>query len=93
MHVRVRPGARRTEFAGRFGDHPKIAVAAPPVDGAANEVLVAWLAERLGVRRRDVRIVGGASSRTKRIEVTGLDDGELLTRIRPSEPSSPNEVC
>lgn len=84
--VRVQPGARRTGFAGWFGDHPKVAVAAPPVDGAANEALVAWLAAFLGVRVRDVRVVGGAASRTKRLDVAGLDDDELMARVRTTNP-------
>jgi uncharacterized protein (TIGR00251 family) len=86
LHVRVQPGARRTALAGWFGDHPKIAVAAPPVDGAANEVLVDWLARFFDKRPRDVRIVGGAGSRTKRIEVEGIDDVDLLARIEAANP-------
>ena len=86
LHVRVQPGARRTGFAGWFGDHPKVAVAAAPVDGAANEALVAFLARELGVRARDVRLVGGASSRTKRFSIDGLDDDELQRRILELDP-------
>lgn len=86
LHVRVQPGARRTAFAGWFGEHPKIAVASPPVDGAANEALVAFLARELGVRARDVRIVGGASSRTKRLVIDGVDDDELTRRILELDP-------
>ena len=86
LHVRVQPGARRTAFAGWFGEHPKIAVASPPVDGAANEALVRFLAGALGVRDRDVRIVGGVSSRTKRLVVEGFDDDELARRILELDP-------
>lgn len=89
LHVRVQPGARRTALAGWFGDHPKIAIAAPPVDGAANEALVAWVARFFGTRARDVRIVGGATSRTKRLEVEGIADAELLARIEAVNPRPP----
>ncbi|MCB0924621.1 MAG: DUF167 domain-containing protein [Mycobacterium sp.] len=89
LHVRVQPGARRTALAGWFGDHPKVAIAAPPVDGAANEALVAWVATFFGTRGRDVRIVGGATSRTKRLEVDGIDDAELLARIEAANPRPP----
>jgi uncharacterized protein (TIGR00251 family) len=58
---------------GRHGDAIKIRLRAPPVDGAANEELVRFLAERLGVPRASVRIVSGTTGRRKRIEVTGLD--------------------
>jgi uncharacterized protein len=84
--VRVQPGARRTAFVGWFGDLPKLAVAAPPIDGAANEAVIVALADVLGVRTRHVRLVGGASSRTKRFEIDGLDDGEIeavLQRLVP----------
>jgi len=46
---------------------------APPVDGAANEALVQFVAESLGVARRHVQIVAGATSRTKVIDVLGGD--------------------
>jgi uncharacterized protein (TIGR00251 family) len=86
LHLRVQPGARRTAFAGWFGEHPKVAVAAPPVEGAANEALVAFVARELGVGRREVRIVVGRASRTKRLEVDGLTDDELIARIEASNP-------
>jgi uncharacterized protein YggU (UPF0235/DUF167 family) len=51
----------------------RVRVAAPPVDGAANEALVRLLASELGVARSAVRLVSGATARTKRIEVDGQD--------------------
>ena len=59
----------------------RVRLHAPPVDGAANEALVDFLAERLGVPRRGIRIVAGATSRTKTIEahgVTSLDVDRLV---------------
>ena len=70
--VHVQPRARLTEIVGAHGDALKLRLQAPPVDGAANEALVAFLAEALGVARRDVEIVSGASARTKVIEVRGV---------------------
>lgn len=84
--VRVQPGARRTAFAGWYGDLPKIAVAAAPVDGAANKAIVATLAAQLGVATRHVRLVGGASSRTKRFEIDGLDEQQLMARVIALNP-------
>ncbi|MGQ0646350.1 MAG: DUF167 domain-containing protein [Gemmatimonadaceae bacterium] len=69
--VRVQPRASRTEVAGLYGDALRVRVQAPPVDGAANEALSAFLAESLGVPRRDVRIVAGGTARTKVVEVLG----------------------
>ena len=59
------------------GEALKVRLAAPPVDGAANEALSLLLAEALGVSRRDVRIVSGASSRNKLVQVDGIDPGAI----------------
>ena len=77
LTVRVQPGARRSGFTGWYGDHPKLAVAAPPVDGAANEACRTVLAKTFGVRPRDVRLVIGAASRTKHFEIDGVGEAEL----------------
>ena len=55
----------------------RIRLAAPPVDGAANEALMALLAAELGVPRRSVRIVSGSGSRNKVVEVDGIDSGAV----------------
>jgi hypothetical protein len=75
--VRVRPRASRSEIVGEYGDALKVRVSAPPVNGAANEALVDLLAKELGVARRDVRIVTGASSRTKTVEVAGANESAI----------------
>ncbi|HWO89597.1 MAG TPA: DUF167 domain-containing protein [Gemmatimonadales bacterium] len=71
--VHVQPRARRSEFAGRHGDALKVRLAAPPVDGEANEELVRFLAERLRVAKSNVEIVSGASSRRKVVAIRGGD--------------------
>ena len=71
--VHVQPRAKKTEIAGRHGDAIRIRLAAPPVDGAANEELVRFLAETLGVPRAAVTITAGLTSRRKRIAVDGVD--------------------
>ena len=71
MHVHVQPRASRSEVVGTHGAALKVRLLAAPVDGAANEALVALLAEELGVPRRDVRIVHGTTSRTKVVEIEG----------------------
>jgi uncharacterized protein (TIGR00251 family) len=70
--VHVQPRAKRTEVAGRHGDAIKVRLAAPPVDGAANDELVRFLAEALGVPRRAVHLTAGLTSRRKTVEVEGL---------------------
>lgn len=71
VQVHVQPRASRSEVVGTHGAALKVRLLAPPVDGAANEALVALLADRLGVPRRAVRIVQGATSRAKTVEIQG----------------------
>lgn len=78
FRVRVQPRASQTEVAGTYQGALKVRLQAPPVDGAANEALVEFLANSLGVPRRMVRIVSGGSSRAKVVEVTGIDAAAVL---------------
>jgi uncharacterized protein (TIGR00251 family) len=71
LELHVQPGARRTEVAGLHGERLKIRLAARAVDGAANEALVEFLAERLATRKSEVRIESGLTSRQKRVSVSG----------------------
>lgn len=70
--VRVQPRASRDEVSGVHGDALKIRLAAPPVDGAANDALVNFLSTLFVVPRRAVRILAGESSRSKLIEIDGV---------------------
>jgi uncharacterized protein len=70
--VRVQPRAARSEIVGLHGEALKVRLSEPPVDGVANVALVELIAEALGVPRRYVRIVSGATSRGKVVEVDGL---------------------
>jgi uncharacterized protein len=81
LTVRVQPGARTSRFVGWFGEHPKLAVAAPPVGGAANDEAIRVIAAAFGVRRRDVRLVIGAASRTKHFELDGVDEEQLRATL------------
>jgi hypothetical protein len=75
--VHVQPRASRSEVVGTHGAALKVRLLAPPVDGAANDALVALLAERLGVPRRAVRIVAGMSSRAKTVEIDGTTEAAV----------------
>ena len=70
FEVRVRPGASRTRVGGRHGEALVVAVTARAVDGKATEAALQAVAQALGVRRRDVRLVIGATSRTKVVEIS-----------------------
>jgi uncharacterized protein (TIGR00251 family) len=73
VDVHVQPRAGRTAVVGRHGAALKVRVAAPPVDGRANDATCALLAEVFGVAPRAVAVVSGGSSRTKRVRVDGVD--------------------
>jgi uncharacterized protein len=77
LSIRVQPRAAANEVAGIHGDALKIRLTAPPVEGAANEALVNFLAESLGITRRDVTIVAGSSSRSKIVELTGITEDRV----------------
>ncbi len=85
--VYCQPGAKQTQLVGWHDGKPKIQLKAPPVEGAANEALRAFVAERCGVAKSRVSIVQGQSSRTKRLAVEGLDEATLAARLRPDEPA------
>jgi uncharacterized protein len=69
LDLYVQPGASRTGFDGTHGDRVKVKLQARAVDGAANEALVAFLAEHYGVPKRSVRIESGLKSRLKRVVI------------------------
>lgn len=73
LSLHVQPGARKTEVAGLHGEALKIRLVAPPVDGQANACLIGFLAETLGIAKGNIELVGGASSRAKRVRVEGVD--------------------
>lgn len=72
LTVHVQPGAKRTEIVGEHGDALKIRLAAPPVDGKANDALLVFLADRLGLARRDVVLRAGQTSRRKVVGISML---------------------
>lgn len=71
LELHVQPGAKRSEFAGMHGERTKVRLAAPPVDGKANDELVRFLAGHYGVPKRAVTILSGLRSRDKRVAVEG----------------------
>ena len=80
--IRVQPGARRTGVVGRLSDGTwKFAVTAPPEGGRANAAVVDGIAGVLGLRARQVTVVAGRASRSKTIEVEGLDQGTIDARF------------
>ncbi len=79
--VRVIPRSRKNSVEWEQ-NMLKVRLTAPPVDGAANEALIALLAERLAVPRLFISIIRGATSRQKTVEITGLTMENLEQRIK-----------
>ena len=78
FNIRVVPRASKSEVVGEFDGDLKIRIAAPPVDGAANDEVVRLVAREFGRPRADVTILAGLTSKTKRIRVAGGSVKRLL---------------
>jgi len=79
--VKVQPRAKATGLAGRAENAYRLKLAAPPVDGKANEECVAFLAEIAGVAKSRVRIISGMTSRLKVVEIDGIAQQEMERRL------------
>ena len=77
LAVKVHPRARRSAVTGRFGEAWKLDLAAPPVDGKANDECIRFFAELAHIPRARVRIVTGLTSRMKVVEIEGIAQEEL----------------
>jgi uncharacterized protein (TIGR00251 family) len=86
FEVHAKPRAKKSRVVGERGDSVEIALAAPPVDGAANAELVRFVGEVLGVPKRDVELVRGEMSREKLVAVKGLSLTDVETRLRAKFP-------
>ena len=83
LTVHVQPNATRTECVGIHGDAVKIRVAARPVDGAANEELIRFIAEQCAVPRANIHIRTGIEARRKRVVITGVLASAVVARLLP----------
>ena len=79
--VRVMPRASKNEISGRYKGAVKIRVTAPPVEGAANQALIDFLADVLGARKSRIEILSGHASRDKIVCVVGLTPEEVEARL------------
>jgi uncharacterized protein (TIGR00251 family) len=71
LTLHIQPGAKKTEIVGPHGAALKIRLAAPPVDGKANTALLAFIAAKVGAGRTAVELIGGQTSRAKRVKING----------------------
>lgn len=79
--VKVHPRAKQTRITGRLGEAFKLDLAAPPADGKANEACIRFFAEAAGVPQSRVRIVLGLTNRTKVIEVQGIAQEAIESKL------------
>ncbi len=92
LSLHIQPGARKTEVVGLHGAALKVRLAAPPVDGKANQALIDFLAGRLGVSKQQVELIAGASSRAKRVRIHGMDAESVGKRLLPGYSAQANAV-
>ena len=83
LEIRVTPRAGRNGFGGLRDGALLVRLAAAPVDGAANDELIALLAKTLRIAKRDITIVSGERSRSKRVRIAGLDREQALAMLIP----------
>lgn len=81
LPVRAQPGARKNAVVGEFGGALKVAVTAPPEDGRANHALTELLRTALRLKRSQIDLIGGATSRDKRFLIRGVTKDELAARL------------
>ena len=85
LAVRAQPGAKKTAITGVYGEGPaaqlKIAVHAPPLEGRANQALIAFLAETFAVPKNAVELVSGELSRSKVIILRGVTLAQAETKL------------
>jgi uncharacterized protein (TIGR00251 family) len=81
LNIRVIPRASKSAIAGKRGDALLVRLSAPPVEGAANDALVEFLAKAFGQPRRNVTLVSGHKSRDKRVSIEGISESDLTARL------------
>lgn len=82
LSIKVQPRARKTELAGLLGNELKVKVTAPPVDSAANEAVLEFIANQLGLPRRCVSLQRGQTSQHKQIRIDGISLADATLRLR-----------
>ncbi len=84
IDILVQPRASKFEITGIHDGALRVRIAAPPVEGAANDAIIEFLSKRLKVRKSDLQIVSGLSGRRKRLLARGLDVESVRDRLTTS---------
>ena len=83
LTLHIQPGAKKSEFAGLHGDALKIRLAAPPIDGKANEALLRFIADALSLPKSAVSLKSGQTSRRKVLEIQGATQDAIARFAAP----------
>lgn len=81
LELKIIPNAPRNEIVGWLGVALKVKVHAPALDGRANDELLEFLAEKLGVHRRSVTLLRGDKSRQKVVQIEGMEVNDVKNRL------------
>jgi uncharacterized protein len=82
IRIKAQPNASKNEIIGFMGDELKIRVSAPPESGKANKAIESLLAQKLGVKKSQIRIVSGLANTHKVIEISNLNEEQLKEKLR-----------
>ena len=85
LHVKVQPRAPRHEIGQELGGELKVKIAAPPVDSAANNALIEFLADLLGCARNAIQLVRGQTARHKVLAIHGIPPHQVVERLNPGK--------
>ena len=83
ISVYAQPGATVAGLCGEFNGALKIKISSPPVDGAANDALIKFFAQKLGIKLRDISLIDGETSRKKTLEISGLKSSDICEKLLP----------
>ena len=78
LFLHCQPGAKKTEVQGIYGDRLKIRLAAPALEGRANEALITWISKTLKVPSSKIELLSGDTGRQKRVRILGLGLDQAL---------------
>lgn len=81
FEVHVQPNAKKNEIIKQQNGSLKIKITAPPQEGKANRELIALLAQKLKIKKSDIKLVRGETSKTKLIEISGMDKSQIINLL------------
>jgi hypothetical protein len=84
LAVRIHPGARKNGITGTHDNAVKISLTTPPIEGRANEALIAFLSDQLRIPKSRIALLTGATSRTKTLRITGKSAAEVQAALDPT---------